>query len=63
MTNDNSNGEVYGSKVLTLAIIAVSAFILAGTIYSPSQQAPNAAQPAAQQIVDTTHTVSNGVSG
>ena len=61
MANYNSNGEVYGSKVLTLAIIAASAFILAGTIYSPSQQAPNA--PAAQQIVDTTHTAPNGVSG
>lgn len=61
MTNHNSNGEVYGSKVLTLAIIAASAFILAGTVYSPSQQA--APQPAAQQIVDTTHPVPNGVSG
>ena len=62
MTNYNSNGEVYGSKVLTLAIIAVSAFILAGTVYSPSQ-APNATQPTAQQIVDTTHAASTGVSG
>lgn len=61
MTNYNSNGEVYGSKVLTLAIIAASAFILAGTVYSPSQQAPST--PAAQQIVDTTHTAPSGVSG
>ncbi|HEY2032766.1 MAG TPA: hypothetical protein VGH02_03695 [Rhizomicrobium sp.] len=62
MSDYNSNGEVYGSKVLTLAIIAASAFILAGTVYSPSQQAPKVAQPAAQ-IVDTTHTATNGVSG
>ena len=63
MTKYSSNGEVYGSRVLNLAIIAASAFILAGIIYSPSQQAPNAAQPAAQQIVDTAHPAPNGVSG
>ena len=63
MTHNTSDGEVYGSKALTLAIIAASAFILAGTIYSPSQQAPGAAQPAAQQIVDTTHSAPSGVSG
>jgi hypothetical protein len=63
MTHTKSDGEVYGSKVLTLAIIAASAFVLAGTVYSPSQLR-NPANPApAQQIVDTAQTTANGVSG
>lgn len=63
MTHTNSDGEVYGSKVLTLAIIAASAFILAGTVYSPSQQPAQANAGPAQQIVDTTHATLTGVSG
>jgi hypothetical protein len=62
MTKFNSDGEVYGSKVLTLAIIAVSAFILAGTVYSPAIQ-DQKAPVQTQQIVDTVHTTANGVSG
>jgi hypothetical protein len=64
MTHTNSNGEVYGSKVLTLAIIAASAFILAGTVYSPSQPHAQANPAPTQQIVDTTHAnTANGVDG
>jgi len=63
MTHTNSNGEVYGSKVLTLAIIAASAFILAGTVYSPSQPRAQANPVPAQQIVDTTHATATGVAG
>jgi uncharacterized membrane protein len=63
MTHTKSDGEVYGSKVLTLAIIAVSAFILAGTVYSSSQLQSQANPASAQQIVDTTQTTANGVSG
>ncbi|MGN6149319.1 MAG: hypothetical protein ACTHPD_12320 [Rhizomicrobium sp.] len=62
MTKFNSDGEVFGSKVLTLAIIAVSAFILAGTVYSPSVQDQKASVQT-QQIVDTVHTTANRVSG
>jgi hypothetical protein len=64
MTKFNSDGEVFGSNVLTLAIIAISAFILAGTIYSPSQPPP--AQVSAsqtQQIVDTVHASAKKASG
>jgi len=62
MSNHNSDGEVYGSKALTLAVIAMSALVLAGTIYSPAQSVQTSpAQP--QQVVDTVHTVANGVSG
>jgi hypothetical protein len=63
MTKFNSDGEVFGSKVLTLAVIATSAFILAGMVYSPSHQAQNPASVQTQQIVDTVHTTANGVSG
>lgn len=62
MTHTNSDGEVYGSKVLTLAIIAASAFILAGTVYSPSQPRAQANAALTQHIVDTTPTA-NGVAG
>jgi hypothetical protein len=63
MTHTNSDGEVFGSKLLTLAIIAASAFILAGTVYSPSQQGAQANAAPTQQIVDTAHTTATGVSG
>ncbi len=63
MTHTNSDGEVYGSKVLTLAIIAASAFILAGAVYSPSQPRVQANQTSTQQIVDTAHATASGVAG
>ena len=63
MTHAKSDGEVYGSKVLTLAIIAISAFILAGTVYSPSQPRNQVNPVAEQQIVDTTQMTTPGVSG
>jgi len=64
MTNLSSDGEVFGSKALTIAVIALSALILAGTIYSPGgQQAPNAQTTQTQQIVDQTHSSASGVSG
>lgn len=63
MTKFNSDGEVYGSKVLTLAIIAASALILAGTVYSPSQPGTQANPAPAQQIVDTAHATAAGISG
>jgi len=63
MTKFNSDGEVFGSKALTLAVIATSAFILAGMVYSPSQQDPKTPSAQTQQIVDTAHTTAGGVSG
>jgi hypothetical protein len=63
MTNYKSDGEVYGSKALTLAMIAASAFILAGTIYSPSPSPAQASPAATQQIVDTAHAAADGASG
>jgi hypothetical protein len=62
MTKFNSDGEVFGSKVLTLAMIALSAFILAGTVYSPGPQETTKAVQT-QQVVDTVHTSADGVSG
>lgn len=57
MSKYDSNGEVYGSKVLTFAIIATSALILAGTIYSPAvpSQRTSAAQPTVEEVVVTAH--------
>jgi hypothetical protein len=57
MSKHNSDGEVYGSKALTFAIIATSALILAGTIYSPAPQTQQtgAAQPTVEQVVVTAH--------
>ncbi|MGN6514206.1 MAG: hypothetical protein ACTHLR_00010 [Rhizomicrobium sp.] len=56
MSKYNSDGEVYGSKALTLAMIAVSAFVLAGTIYSPPvAQTAQISQPIAEQVVVTAH--------
>lgn len=55
MSKYNSDGEVYGSKALTLAMIAVSAFVLAGTVYSPPAQTTQVSQPAAEQVVVTAH--------
>jgi hypothetical protein len=60
MRHINSDGEVYGSKMLTLAVIAASAFILAGTVYSPSQPHAQANPAPAQQIVNTIHTAGAG---
>jgi hypothetical protein len=54
---------VFGTKALTLAVIATSAFILAGMVYSPSQLDQKAPSVQTQQIVDTVHTPANGVSG
>jgi hypothetical protein len=63
MTKFNSDGEVFGTKALTLAVIATSAFILAGMVYSPSQLDQKVPSVQTQQIVDTVHTPANGVSG
>jgi hypothetical protein len=64
MTKFNSDGEVFGSRALTLAVIALSALILAGMIYSPGQQEAARAQTVqTQQIVDTVHASADGVSG
>jgi hypothetical protein len=64
MTKFNSDGEVFGTKALTLAVIATSAFILAGMVYSPSQlDQKTAPSVQTQQIVDTVHTTASGVSG
>lgn len=60
MSKYNSNGEVYGSKVLTFAIIATSALILAGTIYSPAVQSQQTAQPTVEQVVVTAHPAATG---
>jgi len=40
MSSYTSSGEVRGSGFLYLAMIAVSAVILAATIWSPAPQAP-----------------------
>jgi hypothetical protein len=50
MSNNYPSGEVYGSKVLTLAIIGTSALILMGALWSPAPPAATAAgkAPAAQ---------------
>ena len=55
MSNYSSTGEVYGSKALTFAIIAASAAILMGVVYSPAQTAaqPRVNQPAIEQVVVT----------
>lgn len=64
MTKFNSDGEVFGSKVLTLAVIALSAFILAGMVYSPGKPEASRAQSVqTQQIVDTVPAPADGVSG
>lgn len=64
MTNRNSDGEVYGSKTLTLAVIAMSALVLAGTIYSPAPPGAQTSSAQPQQVVDTVHAAAaNGVSG
>jgi len=55
MSKYNSNGEVYGSKVLTFAIIATSAAVLAGMVYSPAVQSQKTVQPAAEEVVVTAH--------
>lgn len=57
MSKYNSNGEVYGSKALTFATIAISAFVLAGIIYSPAQQQQGATptQQTLEQVVVTGH--------
>jgi hypothetical protein len=57
MSNNYPSGEIYGSKVLTLAIIGTSALILMGALWSPAPPADAAAgkAPAAQieQVVIT----------
>lgn len=65
MSKYNSNGEVYGSKALTLAMIAVSALILAGTVYSPAQvpSKATAAQPQVQEVVVKAPAASPGIAG
>jgi hypothetical protein len=65
MSKYNSNGEVYGSKALTLAMIAVSALILAGTVYSPAQisQKAAASQSQVQEVVVKAPAATPGVSG
>ena len=63
MVHSDSNGEVYGSRALTLALIAVSAFVLAGTVYSTSLPRDQVNPAHTQQIVDTTNTMADGVSG
>lgn len=63
MSNRNSDGEVYGSNALTLAVIAMSALVLAGTVYSPAPQVAQASPVLSQQVVDTVHATANGVSG
>ena len=57
MSKFNSDGEVFGSKVLTFAMIATSALILAGTIYSPAQKTEPTSQirPIVEQVVVTGH--------
>ncbi|HEY5337261.1 MAG TPA: hypothetical protein VIJ85_03585 [Rhizomicrobium sp.] len=64
--NSNSNGEVFGSKVLNFAIIATSALILMGVLYQPATT-PIAAAGKAQaahveQVVVTAHRIAR-VSG
>ncbi len=52
MSNYDSNGEVYGTKALTLAIIAASAMILMGVVYTPGQApAQTRAQSTIEQVV------------
>ena len=53
MAKYNSDGEVFGSKALTLAVIAVSATVLAGMVFSPAVTATHAkpAQPVIEQVV------------
>jgi hypothetical protein len=64
MTKLNSDGEVFGTRTLTLVVIALSALVLAGMISSPGQPAPvNARTVQTQQIVDTVHAPVDGASG
>jgi hypothetical protein len=57
MSNNYPSGEVYGSKVLTLAAIGMCALILMGALWTPAPSAIAAAgtAPAAQieQVVVT----------
>jgi hypothetical protein len=53
--NSNTNGEVYGSKVLNLAIIGTTVLILLGILWQPAPSHAVANKPAAQveQVVVT----------
>jgi hypothetical protein len=64
MSNNNyPTGEVYGSKVLTFAIIATTIALGFGMLWSPAQHAVQPAKPQnpAEQVVVTAHVP--GVSG
>jgi hypothetical protein len=54
MTNASSNGEVYGSSALYVAMVVAAVVLLLGSIWSPATVSPAAAQisaPAPQVVV------------
>ena len=46
--NSNTNGEVYGSKVLNLAIIGTTVLILLGVLWQPAPSHAVTPKPSAQ---------------
>jgi hypothetical protein len=57
MSNNYPTGEVYGSKVLTFAIITTTVALGVGMLWSPAQHSVHAAkmQPAVEEVVVTAH--------
>jgi hypothetical protein len=64
--NNNSNGEVYGSKALNLSVIGLSVLILAGMFWQPAPVHARSAAvkraAAVEQVVVTAHRA-NPISG